>query len=214
MPPENEEAATETPSSPQTTLGTEQTSGTTPGETTGENSLLNEATPAGAPERYEAFKVPDGFTLDEKVSGEVSELFKKQNLTQEQGQSLVDFYVKQTQDAANAPYQKYDEMRKGWREEIRRDPDIGSRLDQVKVTVSRALDSLGDANLSRQFREAMDLTGAGDHPAFIRAFYRLAQRVTEASHVVGNGPAPTGQNVRTGRPSTAQAMYPTLPSSN
>jgi len=58
----------------------------------------------------------------------------------------------------------------------------------------------------------MDSTGAGDNPAFIKAFYKLAQRVTEGSYVQGRGPAevtaPGGR-----RPSPAQAMYPNLPSS-
>src|SRR5216684_3505892 len=41
-------------------------------------SLLNEKdkSPAGAPEKYEAFKVPDGFQLDETVATEAGTLFK------------------------------------------------------------------------------------------------------------------------------------------
>jgi hypothetical protein len=39
----------------------------------------------------------------------------------------------------------------------------------------------------------MNLTGAGDHPAFVKAFNKLAAFVTEGSHVTGKGPSDLGQ---------------------
>jgi hypothetical protein len=58
----------------------------------------------------------------------------------------------------------------------------------------------------------MDLTGAGDNPAFIKAFWKLSQHVVEGKPAPGGGPSPHGQ-VAVGqaqRPSIAQAMYPSL----
>jgi hypothetical protein len=58
----------------------------------------------------------------------------------------------------------------------------------------------------------MDLTGVGDHPAFVEAMYVLAQRYTEGTHVQGGNPSPLGQS-RPGaaaRPTLAEAMYPNL----
>jgi hypothetical protein len=62
----------------------------------------------------------------------------------------------------------------------------------------------------------MDMTGAGDNPAFILTFYRLAQRQTEGSHVAGRGPSPGGQQ-RPGSAdirSPAQDLWPNLPSAS
>jgi hypothetical protein len=56
----------------------------------------------------------------------------------------------------------------------------------------------------------MDYTGAGNNPAFIRAFFKLAERLVEGSHVTGKGPVQVRQDGTSGRPSAAAAMYPNL----
>lgn len=182
-----------------------------------DKSLLNKtegdkAKPEGAPEKYEDFKVPEGYTLDSKVAEEASGIFKDMNLSQAQAQTLVDFYAAKTREAADAPFEAYKTMRAEWQTKVAADPEIGSKLPEVKQTVSRALDSLGDAKLASDFREAMDLTGAGDHPAFIKAFYKLAQQVNEGHSVRGSNPSPAGQKAPGSGPvSAAHALYPKLP---
>src|SRR5882762_10933205 len=51
-----------------------------------------EKPPAGAPEKYEDFKLPDGYKMDETASKEVTAMFKELNLSQDQAQKLVDYY--------------------------------------------------------------------------------------------------------------------------
>lgn len=167
--------------------------------------------PTGAPEKYEAFKVPDGFTLDEKVSSEASELFKKHNLPQAAAQELVDFYTAKTQEAFQQPYKAYKDMREGWVKEVKADPEIGGKLDQVKTTIGKALDGLGDPKLVDDFKAAMDLTGSGDSLPFVKVFYKMALALTEGGSVAGRGPSAGGQSAPgTGRVSAAQALYPNL----
>lgn len=166
----------------------------------------------GAPEKYEAFKVPDGFVLDDKVAAEASELFKASGLSQEAAQKMVDFYTAKTQEAFQQPYKAYKDMREGWVKEVKADPEIGGKLDQVKITIGKALDGLGDPKLAENFKAAMDLTGAGDNPAFIKAFYKMAQALTEGSSVVGRGPSAGGQTAPgQGRVTAAKALFPNLP---
>jgi len=183
-------------------------------------TLLNEGTeppkaeePKGAPEAYETFKVPDGFELDPVVAKDFSDLAKTMNLPQAQAQELVDFYVAKTQEAFTAPFKAYKDMQEGWVNEAKDHPELRGKLDQVKNTVAAAIDGLGDAKLASDFRAAMDLTGAGNHPAFIRVFYKLAQAVTEGTHVRGAGPSPHGQTEggTATRPSAARSLYPNLP---
>jgi hypothetical protein len=182
-------------------------------------SLLNQAKPdakpaAGAPEAYTEFKVPDGFSLDEAVSKEASALFKGLGLNQDQAQSMVDFYTVKTKEAFDAPYNAWRDTQEKWVNEIKADPDLGGKLDAVKSSISKAIDSLGDTKLATEFREAMDYTGAGNNPAFIRAFYKLAQRVTEGGVVSGRGPSTHGQKEPgSGPPTAAAALFPNLPSS-
>lgn len=181
-----------------------------------EPTILNEkepVAPQGAPEKYEDFKVPEGHTLDEAVATEFTTLAKDMNLSQSQAQSLVDFYVAKTQEAFSAPFDTYKRMQEEWVEQVKSHPEIRGKLDQVKSTIAGALDGLGDAALATDFRRAMDLTGAGNHPAFVRVLYKLAQAVTEGSGVKGTGPSPHGQNQgQAARPSIANALYPNLPS--
>ncbi len=174
-------------------------------------SLLNDGKPAPsqAPDKYETFKVPDGFELDPKVSEEAGALFKAANLPQESAQKFVDFYVSKLNAVAQAPFEAWKTMQEGWATQVKADPDIGGKLDQVRETVSRALDSLGDAKLAADFREAMDITGVGNHPAFVKAFYRFAQKVTEGTRVPGGGPVQVTQPGQ-GRPSVASALFPNL----
>src|SRR5262245_66464568 len=93
----------------QTPATTETPKETTPTETPKQeakpddktSSLLNKDrekdTPSGAPEKYEAFKVPEGHEINEDTAKEVGALFKELNLTQGQGQKLVDYWVKNNQ---------------------------------------------------------------------------------------------------------------------
>lgn len=143
--------------------------------------------------------------------GDVHSTFKEMGLTQAQGQKLMDLYMKEVVESETAPYRVWQETQEKWRSEIKADPDIGGKLDRVKEVTSRALDTLGDPKLAREFKEAMDFTGAGNNPAFIRAFYRLSLMVTEGKAVPAGGPSPAARP-QGARPSLASAMYPGLPS--
>lgn len=170
--------------------------------------------PQGAPDKYADFKVPDGYTLDTAVAEEAGKLFKSLNLSQEASQNLVDFYVKQTTAAHEAPFKAFADMTKSWRDEVTK--TYGADLAEGGkhyVAVGKLLSQLGPAE--QAFRTAMDETGVGSHPAFVAAFIKFAEFLGEGGHVAGGGPSPLGQS-RTGtteRPTAAQALYPHLPSS-
>lgn len=166
----------------------------------------------GVPEKYE-FKLPEGMELQEESAKQIDGMFREMGLSNEHGQKLVDFYVEKLNEAIEAPSKFYADMRKGWVNELKADKDIGGKLPEVKVGIGRMLNSLGDKALVKSFNEAMDLTGAGDHPAFVKLFNKIAERLTEGGHVRSGNPNP-GANP-TGRPSAPgpAAMYPNLPSS-
>lgn len=138
-------------------------------------------------------------------------MFKELNLTQDQAQRLVDIQAKRESAAAIAAQKAYTDMRAGWVSEIKADTELGPKLDAVKATINKGLESLGDPELTKSFKAAMDLTGAGDHPAVVKALFKWADRVTEGSHVTGKGPSPHGQNAPDAKPpSVANALYPNL----
>lgn len=166
----------------------------------------------GAPEAYADFSIPEGHTLDAATIESATPIFRELGLSQDQAQKLVDFYSTQV-GKINAENEGYMEtMRTQWREELKADKDIGGKLDQVKVEIGRAIDRL-PPTVREPFKEAMNLTGAGDHPAVIKAIHAFASLIGEGTHVTGNAPSEHGQS-KTGvsnRPSAAQSMYPNLP---
>jgi hypothetical protein len=149
-------------------------------------------------------------------------IFKELGLSQDQAQRLIDLQVARELESAKAPKATYDALRSDWRTATTTHPDISGFVDRasgktgidgVKANIGRALTALGDPALATGFREAMDLTGAGDNPFFVRAFNKLSAFVVEGSAVRGNGPSSHSQRAPGARPpSAAQALYPGLPS--
>lgn len=170
----------------------------------------------GAPEKYSDYKLPEGFTLDAEVKGKADALFKGLGLSQEGAQSLVDFYGDQIAKVAAAPAAAYAAVTAEWRTASESHPDLRGKLgpgQEVNVRIAKALDSLGDPKLASDFRSLMDLTGAGNHQAFIRVIDKWAQKLTEGTHVAGNGPSERGQSTSGQggqKPSAAAAMWPNL----
>lgn len=210
---------TPTPS-PQPTLSPtpSPTSSATPEAKSGDKpSVLNEAgekppVQQGAPEKYADFKLPEGFEADKDSLEKALPVFKELNLSQEGAQRLVDFYAETAKEAAEAPFKVWQETQEKWVNDIKADPEIGSKLDNVKVTIAKAIDGMGDAKLASDFRAAMDYTGAGNNPAFVKALYKLSLQLTEGSHVPGMNPSPFGQKAPDAAPpSAAKALYPNLP---
>lgn len=174
-------------------------------------STTDPAAPAGAPEAYTDFTAPEGFVLDKDLVGKATPMFKDLGLSQTQAQALINFYADQTIAQAKALETAVTDMRKQWTDTVAADPDLGPKLPQIKQDIGRALSGIADTKLRDDFAFAMDLTGAGDNPAFIKVFHRLAQRAMEGTHVPGGGPSPEGQTQPgSAKPSAAKAMFPNL----
>lgn len=162
--------------------------------------------PTGAPEKYE-FKLPEGHTLDQGLLDKATPVFKELNLTQEQAQKLVDIQAGWAKTIGETAANNVAKMREEWRDSVKADPVIGPKMETVKADIGKAIGQL-PPEVQTAFRDAMDFTGAGDHPAFVRAFWELSKRVIEGKPVSSGNPAP---QPGAQRPTGAQAMYPHLP---
>jgi hypothetical protein len=134
------------------------------------------------------------------------------NLPQDKAQKLVDFHAAEIKSAADANAEAFASLKADWRKTAVADPALGTGTDlkpEVKQTFGKALALLPEAQQTA-FKEAMNLTGVGDNPAFIRAFYELGKRVTEGRPAQASAPAavtPPGAKPA----SLASAIYPNLP---
>jgi hypothetical protein len=180
-------------------------------------AVTNDATkpdapaPSGAPEKYE-FKPAEGKTLDQSAIDAAVPVFKELGLTQAQADKLMNVWNGRIDDLAKENVKYVETMRAEWRDKVSKDPDMAGRLDQIKSDIGQFKATL-DPKLRADFEEAMNLTGAGDHPAFVKAFWKMSQSAIEGKHVSGKGPSLNGQTPpNTAAPSLAQQMYPHLPS--
>ena len=166
----------------------DETIETTPTPAMAEESVLTapEAPALEAP-AYGEFKLPDGATVDGESLEHATALFKEAGLPQEQAQKFIDLALSREQAAATRGVQAFVDLQTKWVSEIKADPEIGgTRFEASMASAGRAIDRLGVPGL----KEALNLTGAGNNPAIVKAFVRLGQMVSEDRFAPGKDAPP------------------------
>ncbi len=184
---------------------------TPPAETTeAAPEVAPEATPAqtptdskpdeavvGAPEKYETFNLPEGMSVEDSTLESFIPLAKELNLDQGQAQKLVDYEAGRVQDLIDSQEQVWGDLRQEWRTAVKSDSEIGGPAFEESLAAGKTfLSKFGTPELM----EALNSTGMGDHPEFIRAFARAGKAMKEDALSVG-GP---GEHKR----SPEEILYP------
>lgn len=164
---------------------------------------------AGAPEKYADFTLPEGLVLEEATLKEATDMFRAQGLDQATAQKFVDMHANALKAAAEGPYKLFKDTQDAWVDELNSDPVLGPRVKsgEVGASINKMMNSL-PVEQNKALREAMNFTGAGNHPAVVRAFFELSKRFAEPSSSPSGNPAGGGK----AKPTGAQAMYPDHPS--
>jgi hypothetical protein len=162
-------------------------------ETIEESSLLNSDTTeeaketeekqetekeAGAPEKYEDFKAPQGVSLDADVVKGFSEVAKELNLPQDKAQAVID---KVTPILAQKQADQIAQTNKAWQEKVKADPVIGG--DHLKSTIATAQKALKDfrgADGKFVDEDVAELAAiAGNHPGLIKILKHFGSVIGE-----------------------------------
>lgn len=162
-------------------------------ETIEESSLLNSDTTeeaketeekqetekeAGAPEKYEDFKAPQGVSLDADVVKGFSEVAKELNLPQDKAQAVID---KVTPILAQKQADQIAQTNKAWQEKVKSDPVIGG--DHLKSTIATAQKALKDfrgADGKFVDEDVAELAAiAGNHPGLIKILKHFGSVIGE-----------------------------------
>jgi hypothetical protein len=150
---------------------------------------------------YADFALPDGVAIDPHSLQEAKQLFAADGLSQERAQSYVDLYAAKLKEAVEQPYQLWAETQQTWQEQVRNDREIGgARLAANLGVAAKAVDRFGGDAL----RQALNLSGAGNHPEVIRAFIRIGKAISEDGLVLGRSVAHESR-------SRADRLYPNDP---
>lgn len=157
---------------------------------------------------FKEFTPPEGLELSDKDKETIGGIATKHGLSKEAMSDLLGEYATRVKSVQDAAVQAYQETNKKWQDEVRADPDIGGeKLDGVLKTIGAVIND--PAITAPGFKEALNLTGAGNNPAIIKTIFKMAQKLTEGGHVSGAPPAE-----KPGAKRGASAMYPNLPTGN
>lgn len=136
----------------------------------------------GAPEKYEDFNLPEGMSVEDSTLQSFLPLAKELNLDQGQAQKLVDYEAGRVQEMINTQEQVWSDLRQEWRTAVKSDKEIGGPAFDESLAASKTfLRKYGTPELM----EALNSTGMGDHPEFIRAFARAGKAMKEDSLSMG-----------------------------
>lgn len=145
--------------------------------------------PAGAPEQYEPFKLPDGVTIDPADSEALQAYAKEHNLSQESAQKLADLGAKQAQTFVSKLQEAQEARNTEWANASKADKEFGG--DKLKENLAVAKTFL-DAHGTPELRQFLDASGLGNHPELIRLMVRAGKAISEDTAVQGGNPGTTG----------------------
>ena len=134
---------------------------------------------------FDKLKLPDGFTVPDEAKVQFSELVNTHKVPAEAAQGLMDMYAAQVKSQADANTEAWNSMQKDWQAKVKADPEIGgAKFDGTIATIAKVVN---DPKLTDPgFKEAMNLTGAGNNPAVIKTLAKWAAMLSEGSHVQGS----------------------------
>lgn len=158
-----------------------------------------DAAPAAPePVAYE-YTVPETLTLDDVTRGELHSALDAFRADPAKGaQALIDLHNKAVtsfaeQTLANQ-HKAFNETRSGWARDVLADEEIGGAGHQ---TAMRAIARMRDLFVPEKERAAFDqflrVTGAGDHPQFLKLLHQAARYIDEPSMPPVNA-KPTANN--------------------
>lgn len=156
------------------------------------------------PPVYDAFTAPEGVTLDSERIGKFTAILSElettgkvdHSLVQQFGQKAVDFHVAEIKNVAETLTKFYkdswDKQKIDWKDSFLKDPEIGG--NRFQTTVDSALTFIrthgGTAEQQTEFRDLMETSGLGNHPAVIRLLANAGRAMAEGKPLAASKPVP------------------------
>lgn len=142
----------------------------------------------GAPDNYEDFKLPETFKVQDESMTEFKTFAKAHNLSQKDAQALVDLQTKVFSDGIKNIQKQWQETQTAWRDEVKADKEIGGDNYNEALSVAK---TVVDVFGNDKFKKAVESTGMGNHPEFIRFLYNIGKEFADDEVLAGGaGPRP------------------------
>ena len=128
-----------------------------------------------APEAY-TFTAPEGIELDSAAVEQFSVLAKELKLSGPDAQRVADIGAAMIQRQAEQQVATV----KGWISESKTDKEFGGDAFDSNMSVARkAIDTFG----SEKLKAAMESSGLGNHPEFVRFAFKVGKAISEGTFV-------------------------------
>ena len=130
---------------------------------------------------YEAITVPEGFELDAALMDRAKPIFEEIGIKDQAGaQRLVDFFSEIQGEAAAASASLIQATHTEWLSSIK--TEWGADYESNLGIAAKAVGALGGDEL----KAALNVTGAGNNPAIIKAFQKVGKLISEDQLVAGD----------------------------
>lgn len=144
----------------------------------------------GAPEAYEDFNMPEGFTLDDEVKEELGTMFKGMNISQAGAQKLIDVYLKRITAQKEAELSELNSRRMQWRSEVRQKPTYESDKAFAQKGIRAVVNTPEE-------KELFTNSWLSDHPVLFGMFVKIGRLLGEDSPLPQGGAKPSGDSAET-----------------
>lgn len=168
--------------------------------------------------------IPETITLNDEAKAEIATLMSTFRGDPKKGmQGLLDYHNREMTAFADrvgkGQWDTWNQTREGWRNQVMADPKLGgSGYQTAMATVARMRDKLvSDAQPGTpqyetdmsELKTFLKVTGAGDHPSFLRILRNAGQFLDEPRPAPSNPKPPPNQGVRPG--SRREILYDKTP---
>lgn len=203
MSEEQETPNSETPVTPteeeQTTLITEPKPEEKPAEEPKVEEPKEEAKEV-VPLTAEDLTIPEGFEAIEPLRDDFLKILNDGELSgKDRANALLDLHVKTINAAQEADSKAFGDMQETWKTEAKN--EFGDKLQPTITSVAKLIDEYG----SDELRNVFNFTGAGNNVHVIKFLGKIADTLTEGTHVGG---APRGELTEEDK---ARRIFPSMP---
>jgi len=156
------------------------------------------------PPVYDPFNLPEGVTLDKERSDKFTNILAElettgkvnHTLVQQFGQKAVDFHleeVKRVTEEIQDMYKKtWERQKTEWKDSFLKDLEMGG--NRFQTTIDSALTFIrthgGTSEQQTEFRNLMEESGLGNHPAMIRLLANAGRAMAEGKPLAAQRPVP------------------------
>lgn len=125
-------------------------------------------------------RAPEGFAIDQELLTAATPVLREIGLNDEQANKLLPLVPQLEARVIESLDDELSVLKKEWASQVRADPRLGgANWRETERYLTVALDAAG-AGQGSEFRELMDDSGLGNHPAIIRGFRAIGERLSRA----------------------------------